>query len=74
MPIYEYQCSQCGQKFEVRQSMGEDGSKLSCPKCSAQNPRRLLSSFFSPGSSSSELSETSYPSCSSGVCGLSPMQ
>ena len=31
MPIYEYQCTQCGEKFEVRQSIGEDGSKLNCP-------------------------------------------
>ncbi|MBA7470483.1 hypothetical protein ES707_05770 [subsurface metagenome] len=73
MPIYEYQCTQCGEKFEVRQSMGEDGSRLSCPKCSAQNPRRLFSSFFSAGSSSSELSETSYPTCSTGTCQLPPM-
>ena len=26
MPIYEYQCSQCGEKFEVRQSIGDDGA------------------------------------------------
>jgi putative FmdB family regulatory protein len=31
MPIYEYQCISCGEKFEVRQSIGEDGSKLNCP-------------------------------------------
>jgi len=73
MPIYEYQCTQCDEKFEVRQSMGEDGSRLSCPKCSAENPRRLLSTFFSPGSSSSELSETSCPTCSTGTCPLPPM-
>lgn len=74
MPIYEYQCAQCGEKFEVRQAMGEDGAKLNCPKCSARNPRRLLSSFFSTGSSTSEFSETSYPTCDSGVCGLPPME
>ena len=71
MPIYEYQCSQCGQKFEVRQSIGEDGSKLSCPKCNAQNPKRLFSSFFSPGVS--EPSEISCPTCTTGTCGLPPM-
>ena len=50
MPIYEYQCTQCGERFEVRQSMGEDGSKLHCPKCTAQNPERVISSFYTPGS------------------------
>ena len=32
MPIYEYRCTQCEERFEVRQSFGEDGSKLNCPK------------------------------------------
>jgi len=70
MPIYEYQCTQCEEKFEVRQSIGEDGSGLNCPKCNAQNPKRLLSSFFSPGSSTSEPTEISCPTCSTGTCGL----
>jgi putative FmdB family regulatory protein len=73
MPIYEYHCAQCGEKFEVRQSLGEDGSKLNCPKCHAENPRRLFSTFFSQGSSSSEIPDMSCPTCSSGVCGLPPM-
>jgi putative FmdB family regulatory protein len=74
MPIYEYQCTQCEKKFEVRQSFGEDGTKLNCPECHAPNPKRLFSSFFSPSSSTGELSESSCPTCSSGVCGLPPMQ
>jgi len=73
MPIYEYQCSQCGQRFEVRQGLGEDGSGLDCPKCNAPNPKRLFSSFFSHGSGETEASEMNYPTCSSGVCGLPPM-
>jgi putative FmdB family regulatory protein len=73
MPIYEYQCTQCGEKFEVRQAIGEGGSGLTCPKCHAPSPERLFSSFFSPGSSTPEPSETSCPTCSSGVCGLPPL-
>ena len=73
MPIYEYQCIGCGERFEVRQSVGEDGSKLNCPKCRAQNPKRLVSSFFSPTPSTSEPSELGYPTCSTGTCGLPPM-
>ncbi|MBE9514839.1 MAG: zinc ribbon domain-containing protein [Chloroflexi bacterium] len=70
MPIYEYQCAHCGQKFEVRQAIGEDSSSLSCPKCHAGEPKRIFSSFFSRGSSGTEPSEVSCPTCSSGVCGL----
>ena len=73
MPIYEYQCVHCGQKFEVRQAIGEDGSSLNCPKCHAGEPKRLLSSFFSRVSSETEPSEVSCPTCNSGVCGLPPM-
>ncbi|MFC1911071.1 zinc ribbon domain-containing protein [Chloroflexota bacterium] len=73
MAIYEYQCSHCGEKFEVRQAIGEDGSSVSCPKCHTQNPKRVFSSFFSPGSSGTEPSEVSCPTCSSGMCGLPPM-
>jgi len=74
MPIYEYQCQQCGERFEVRQSIGEDGSRLNCPKCKAGNPERLFSSFFSRSTSGSEPPETSYPTCATGTCGLPPMQ
>ena len=73
MPIYEYQCTSCGEKFGVRQSIGEDGSKLNCPECNAKNPKRLFSSFFSPSSIASEPSGISCPTCTTGTCGLPPM-
>ena len=69
MPIYEYQCTQCEERFAVRQSIGEDGSKLHCPKCNVQNPKRVPSSFFSPGSSTSEPSEISPPTGRRSRCG-----
>jgi putative FmdB family regulatory protein len=70
MPIYEYQCAQCGERFEVLHPMGDDGSKLSCPKCNAQSPKSLFSSFSNLGSSTSEVSETSSPTCNTNICGL----
>lgn len=74
MPIYEYQCTQCAESFEVRQLMGEDGSSLNCPKCKAENPKRLLSSFCTVGSESSEPSGFNCPNCSmDGACGMPPM-
>ena len=73
MPIYEYQCAHCGQRFEVRQAIGEGSSSLHCPKCHASEPKRIFSSFFSRGSSETEPSDVSCPTCSSGVCGLPPM-
>jgi len=53
VPLYEYQCTKCGEQFEVRQTMGADGSKLNCPRCQAGNPARLMSTFSSAGSEGS---------------------
>jgi len=43
MPIYEYECVQCGERFEIRQSFNEDRAKVTCPKCGAPNPKRRFS-------------------------------
>lgn len=45
MPLYEYECTDCGERFEVLQRMGEDGHGLTCPRCGAEGPRRKLSTF-----------------------------
>lgn len=60
MPIYEYQCSDCRDKFEVLQKVGEDGSDLKCPNCGAGNPKKVFSVF-----SSGDASSKSSTSCSS---------
>jgi putative FmdB family regulatory protein len=56
MPIYEYQCNQCDEVFTKRQSMDEDGSKVTCPKCHAGNPKKLISSFFGQGTGGCDTS------------------
>jgi putative FmdB family regulatory protein len=73
MPIYEYQCAECGERFEMRQSMGEDSSSVKCPKCHAGNPKKLISSFFAQRPSTSEFSDISCPTCGPDFCGLPPM-
>ena len=45
MPIYEYECLKCGNKFEVRRGFIECDDTLKCPKCEAENPRRVFSPF-----------------------------
>jgi putative FmdB family regulatory protein len=40
MPIYEYACSSCGHRFDVRQSFADDPI-ASCPSCGAP-VRRVL--------------------------------
>lgn len=50
MPLYEYQCVKCGNRFEVRQSIGADGTDLKCPECAAERPKKLISTFLSKNS------------------------
>jgi putative FmdB family regulatory protein len=41
MPIYEYECSTCGHRFEKLVRIGADAPP--CPECSASEARRLIS-------------------------------
>ena len=33
MPIYEYECRNCGEKFELRRGITDSDSEIKCPKC-----------------------------------------
>jgi len=58
MPIYEYECQSCKERFEVLQKMNEGSSHLRCPKCQAERPQRILSSFSSSATASSKRCST----------------
>ncbi|HTB10277.1 MAG TPA: FmdB family zinc ribbon protein [Bryobacteraceae bacterium] len=42
MPIYEYQCRQCGQEFEL---LVLNGTLVACPSCQSRELEPLLSGF-----------------------------
>lgn len=43
MPIYEYECSQCGHCFEKLMFAGDDDCELKCPACGTPQIRKLVS-------------------------------
>ncbi len=49
MPLYEYRCNQCGEVFERLRRFSEADEKTPCPRCQAEDARRLLSSFATGG-------------------------
>ncbi len=51
MPIYEYECKTCRDKFEVL--VYSDSEKIICDKCGSGDSKRLMSEFASAGGSSS---------------------
>jgi len=44
MPVYEYCCSCCGLKFELRRSMSEVNEGASCPRCNNE-AGKVISNF-----------------------------
>ena len=42
MPTYDYECAQCGHRFELRQGFGADRIQV-CPECSGEAHRKLHS-------------------------------
>ena len=61
MPLYEYKCLKCGEKFELLRRINDDDSNVKCPKCGSSEVKREVSGFASIGGSSS-----SGVSCGSG--------
>lgn len=46
MPIYEYECPNCGQVFEEWGKASESGKEEPCPKCGALSPRVISRTSF----------------------------
>lgn len=44
MPIYEYECQLCGEKFQIV-VYRSDGKTVHCPACSGGSVARVMSSF-----------------------------
>jgi putative FmdB family regulatory protein len=53
MPMYEYRCQKCGEKFERLRSMRDADAETECPACKSKEVKRQLSTFASGSSSSS---------------------
>jgi putative FmdB family regulatory protein len=45
MPIYEYQCLECGKKFERLVRSRSASVAIECPQCGGRKVEKLLSAF-----------------------------
>ena len=52
MPIYEYICEECGQKYDKLVRSSTANVELACPKCGSDRGRKAFSAFSAHGSSS----------------------
>jgi putative FmdB family regulatory protein len=46
MPIYEFECEECGARFE---ELVAAGAAVTCPSCGCERTRRLYSNVSPPG-------------------------
>ena len=59
MPIYEYECCMCGERFEAFRGINDDDGEVECPVCGEKNPRRVISNVF--GTSCSDKDNQAFP-------------
>ena len=45
MPLYEYRCRECGERFEKLARFSASASEIECPKCGARKVDKLISAF-----------------------------
>ena len=70
MPIYEYRCESCAEKFEVLTGFAERDTAQMCPACESTKTRVLVSSFaFASGAGESSASDFASDSGGGGCCG-----
>ncbi len=60
MPIYEFECQECGNEFEALVRLNEE-YRVVCPRCQAANLKKKISRTAS--------AKKECASCSSGSCG-----
>jgi len=66
MPLYEYRCRGCCERFEVLQRLGASGDDVLCPRCGEEKPERVLSTFAAGGTreaSSSSMCDAGTACC-----------
>lgn len=72
MPTYEYACTECKEKVEIRATISEKekGLNPTCPKCGSKKMVRVFGSFMVLGSSKgSGMPPMCGPQAGPGCCG-----
>jgi putative FmdB family regulatory protein len=74
MPMYEYGCLACHNRFDRLRRMDQNDSDLSCPHCRSAQVQRKLSTFaaHSRGARSAPVAAAPAPragGCCGGSCG-----
>ena len=75
MPIFDYQCSECGRTYDVFHKGREIVADIECPQCGSAQYKKLMSVPMvavssASGKSMSASEDSSGSCCCGGACGL----
>jgi putative FmdB family regulatory protein len=70
VPLYEYRCKTCDDRFELRRSVAEADDPVSCPG-GHTGAVRLLAAFAATGRSTASAMATAPSAMPAGPCGSS---
>ena len=68
MPIYEYLCQGCGNKFEKLVRRTEEAEGLACPSCGEKHLKQEFSTFAAHSHASHAHAPQAAPPCANGGC------
>lgn len=72
MPVYDYKCNDCGNKYDIYFKVRENKEEIECPSCKSKSAKKLMTSAsisgFSSGISNYEPPSGSGGSCATGNC------
>ena len=54
MPLYEFECTRCSERFEEILRNLEQAAEVTCPECGCEDVERLQSGFATIGGSGGE--------------------
>ena len=66
MPIYEYICMKCNNKFSLLQSLYPEPKDTECPKCESKEVKKMFSAFSCASGSEGGSSGAHAPSFGGG--------
>jgi putative FmdB family regulatory protein len=66
MPIYNYECQKCRNRFELLVGVTASDGELRCPRCESEDIKKQPASFGVNVKSSSSACSTG--SCATGTC------
>jgi len=73
MPLYEYRCPACAERFELLQRVGASAASTECPRCGGGAVERQFSTFAAAtggrkSNAGADAAACGRPQCAGGTC------